>query len=150
MDEVIAQGRPREYNRDFIAHELILWAKKPSSINLCEFCSEKMLPPSKLSLWAKECDKFRQSYELAKCFLGSRREKMLTDETLHVKAYDLNATTYDYFLKEEKRLQSEYEASLKKENEKPHDKVVFEVNYNGRTEDKISILPKTIPDKDST
>lgn len=150
MDEVIAQGRPREYHREFIAHELVLWAKKPSSINLCEFCADKMLPPSKLSIWAKECPEFRKSYELAKCFLGNRREKYLSDEILHVKAYDLNATTYDYFLKEEKQEIAKYEASLKKENEKPPEKVVFEVNYNGRAEDKVEILPKALPDKNSS
>ncbi len=149
-DEIIKQGRPREYDRDFIACELVLWAKKETSINLCEFCADKMLPPSKISIWAKECPNFRKAYELAKCFLGYRREQMLTKETLHVKAYDLNATTYDYFLKEEKRLQAEYEASLRKENEKPPEKVVFEVNYNAGAKNPIEILSKTIPATDSS
>lgn len=113
MEEKDKGGRPREYDRDFIACELVIWAQKETSINLCEFCAIKMLPPSKITIWAKECERFRKAYELAKCFLGHRREQMLSKEELHVKAYDLNAATYDYFLKEEKRMQAEYEAALK-------------------------------------
>jgi hypothetical protein len=108
-------GRPREHNRDQIAIDLIEWAKKSDSINLCKFCAyyDPIIPPCKMSVWAKECENFRNAYECAKLFLGARREEMLNAETLHVKAYDLNATTYDYFLKEEKRTQSEFESKLK-------------------------------------
>lgn len=108
-------GRPRVHDRDQIAKDLIEWAKKPDSINLCKFCAyyEPIIPPNKMTLWAKECENFRQSYEAAKLFLGFRREEWLNQEHLHVKAYDLNASTYDYFLKEEKRAQAEFDSKLK-------------------------------------
>jgi len=107
-------GRPREHNREQIALDLVDWAKNSDSINLCKFCATRDPPlwPEKLSRWAKECEVFRQAYETAKAFLGFRREEMLSEQTLHVKAYDLNATTYDYFLAEEKRRQAEFEAKL--------------------------------------
>jgi hypothetical protein len=108
-------GRPREHDRDKIASDMIEWARKPDSINLCKFCAcyDPPIWPTKLTLWAKESDSFRQSYEIAKLFLGYRREEMLNSEALHVKAYDLNAATYDYFLKEEKRANAEFESKLK-------------------------------------
>ena len=52
-------------------------------------------------MWAKENDDFRESLECAKASLGARREEWLSTEMLHSKAYDMNARTYDYFLKEE-------------------------------------------------
>ncbi len=112
-------GAPRTHDRDAIAKELIEWAKKPDSINLNKFCCtrEPPLSPSVVIRWTKECDKFRQSYETAKAFLGARREEWLNSETLHVKAYDLNAANYDLFLKEERKEQAAYESSLKKDEE---------------------------------
>lgn len=113
-------GRPREHNREEIFKELIEWAKKDDSINLCKFCCtrEPPLAPSMLIRWAKD-DQFSQSYETAKAFLGARREELLNGEKLHVKAYDLNATTYDQFLKEEKKEMAQFQSELnQKENEK--------------------------------
>jgi hypothetical protein len=112
-NEKKVMGRPREHNREQIAIDIVEWAKKDDSINLCKFCAyyETPIPPSKLTNWAKEDDNFRQAYETAKLFLGARREELLNAELLHVKAYDLNARTYDYFLKEEEDIKKEAELS---------------------------------------
>lgn len=110
-------ARPREHDRMQIAKDLLEWAKQSDSINLNKFCANNLIAPSKLSLFAKEDEIFRQAYELSKAFIAYRREEWLNQESLHVKAYDLNAATYDYFLREEKRLQAEFEANLKKETE---------------------------------
>lgn len=107
-------GRLRTYDRDDIADKLIEWAKKDDSLNLCAFCAQNEIAPSKLSNWAKECDRFRQSLDLAKCFLGVRREEKVSTGELHLKAYDLNVANYDYFLKEERRDQLQFESDLKK------------------------------------
>lgn len=112
-------GVHRVWDREKVFKDLIAWSKKPDSINLCGFCAENDLPPSMLIAWSKETKDFTESYELAKANLGSRREKMLNAETLHVKAYDLNAANYDVFLREERRVQAEFEAKLKKEEEAP-------------------------------
>ena len=108
-------GRLREHDREAIADKLIEWAKKDDSLNLCAFCSQVEIAPSKLSNWAKECNRFRQSLELAKCFLAVRREEKVSTGELHLKAYDLNIATYDFFLKEERRDQLVFESDLKKQ-----------------------------------
>lgn len=117
IEEHKPSGRPREHDREKIGQELIEWAKQPNSINLNKFCCTRDPPlwPCQLSIWADECPIFRKSYETAKAFLGWRREEWLSAETLHVKAYDLNAATYDYFLKKEKRDQQVFEAKLNSE-----------------------------------
>lgn len=121
-------GRPREHNREQIAYDMIEWARKPDSINLNKFCAlyDPPIPPSKITHWAKEEDYFRQAYESAKAFLGFRREEMLNENTLHVKAYDLNAATYDHFLKEERRQQAEYEMALKSQSDMAVDDKIVE------------------------
>lgn len=110
-------GRPREHDREAISKELIDWARKDDSLNLCGFCCsrEPPLAPSKITEWARECPKFRLAYEEAKAFIGNRREVGLNKGKVHVKAYDLNATVYDHFLKDEKRIQLEMELDIKKQ-----------------------------------
>ena len=49
--------------------------------------------------------------------LGHRREKLLSENKLHVKAYDLNAKTYDAFLKAESREEKAFDADLKTKSE---------------------------------
>ncbi len=117
MAEVNKGGRPREHDRDAIAQELIDWAKKDDSMNLNGFCCsrEPPLAPTKITDWARECPRFRVAYDTAKAFIGQRREKKLASGALHVKAYDLNATVYDTFLKDERRLQAEFETDIKKQ-----------------------------------
>jgi len=112
-------GRPRMHDRNQIAKDLIEWAKLDDSINLNAFCCsrEPFINPRKISEWAKEDDWFKEAYETAKAFIGARRERKLNTNQLHVKAYDLNATVYDHFLKEEKRQQAEFESNLKKQEE---------------------------------
>ena len=108
----MAMGRPREYDRDKLADSLVEWAQLDTSINLNGFCAQHLLPPSKITIWANECENFRKAYEIAKTLVGLRREQKLSDGTLHVKAYDLNAAVYDYFLKEERREQAKFESTL--------------------------------------
>ena len=112
-------GRPREWDRAKVAQDLVEWSKLDTSINLCEFCGMHMMQATKITDWAREDEHFRAAYHIAKHNIGSRREVKLSKGELHQKAYDLNAKTYDHFLKEETREQIAYEASLKVE--KPED-----------------------------
>lgn len=110
-------GRPREHDRDSIKDQLIEWAKKEESINLCGFCGSREPPlnPVMVTTWAREDHEFRLAYETAKGIIGGRREVNLNKGKLHVKAYDLNSTVYDHFLKDEKRIQMELELDIKKQ-----------------------------------
>ncbi len=129
-------GRPREHDRDAIAQEMIEWAKDEESINLNGFCCsrEPPLSPSMVLLWSKECPEFRRAYETTKAFIGHRREQRLNSGKLHVKAFDLNATVYDLFTKEDRRESAEFESELrKKEINKEEPIAVRIVDYNKET-----------------
>lgn len=115
-------SRPREYDREKIAKDMVEWSKLDTSLNLNEFCAKNSVPPSYITDWAKEESHlpkneriFSAAYELTKSSLGFRREQKLADGTLHVKAYDLNARTYDHFMRLERRAEIEHEHKLKTE-----------------------------------
>ena len=115
MNDIRRFGRPREHDRLAIAYKLIEWAKLPDSINLNKFCTNTCNPPispQNITLWASECEHFREAYEIAKGFIASRREEWLHSELLHVKAYDLNASFYDHFIKQEKLFMEKYKSEL--------------------------------------
>lgn len=105
-------GRLRTHDRDQIAIDMLEWVKKDASLNLNGFCAEQLISPSKITNWAKEEEFFRQAYELTKAVIANRREQKLSKGELHVKSYDLNATVYDHFLREERRSQSIFDAEL--------------------------------------
>lgn len=106
-------GRPRQYDREEIAKDLVEWAKKEDSTNLNGYTVHSGIIPRYITRWASEDEEFRRSYEEAKAILAYRREKLLTAGDLHVKAYDLNAKVYDAYLKEEGREEKTFESSLK-------------------------------------
>ena len=114
-------GRPREYDRDKIADDLIVWAQKYDSYNLNGFCALNMIAPQKITEWAKECPRFHEAYTIAKTFLGLRREQGLNEGKVHQKAYDLNAAVYDYFLKQERREHAEFESLLSNKQSHTHE-----------------------------
>ncbi len=124
-------GRPREYDPKDMAEKILAWAELPDSTNLCGFSAFHMIPPSRVSTLAKQNDDFRRAFELAKSILADRREKYLSQELLHVKAYDLNATTYDFYLKEEKMEMAKHQASLSAESEGKNTQVIVKVQNDG-------------------
>lgn len=133
-------GRPREHDRSKIAQDMILWARKEDSLNLNGFCADCLIPPQKLSEWAKEDSEFREVLWVVKSFLARRREKCVSEGTLHQKAYDLNAKVYDALIKEEHREQLAYEMQLKAqqidavtEDQKVHLKQLFDM-FNAQSD----------------
>jgi hypothetical protein len=141
-------GRPREYDLQKVANDLLAWAAKDDSINLNKFCALNGINPNTMLRWKDEDPKFRGAYEEAKAFLGFRREELLSKGKLHVKAYDLNATVYDAFGREEKLAISKIEADNRKQEEQTHQQIVFKVNYD-KSCDSVKISPETISTSDS-
>ena len=112
-------GRKREHDRDQIAIDLIEWARKDSSINPNEF-SAYYDPPfavQKLSEWSHEDPLFREAYNICKSFIASRRERLTMSGEMPSHVYSLNASVYDFLIKEEKQSQARFEAELNNQQE---------------------------------
>lgn len=116
-------GRPRVHDRQQIAKELIEWALLDTSTNLNGFCATRipMISPCKITQWADEDNEdgkqFRKAYECAKACIGMRRELMLSNGSLHSKAYDLNYKVYDHFAKKEWKESIKFESDIKKDDD---------------------------------
>ncbi len=91
-------GRPIEYDIDDLTDKLLAWAQEDDSINFCGFCADYRVVPSRLTTYSQTNESFRNAYSLAKVIIGARRERKLNENTMHSKAYDLNARTYDEFM----------------------------------------------------
>ena len=110
-------GRPREYDLEEMSEKLLEWASKDTSINLCEFSALMNISPHQVLNWTRINEDFCTSYEIAKCWLGARREEYLNKDMLHQAAYNRNANTYDMYQKDEFRDQLKFEYSLKTQAE---------------------------------
>ena len=106
-------GRFREYDRDQIALDLLEWVQKEDSLNLCAFSCDNMIPPNKITLWAREDAFFKDVFLLAKCFLNIRREKSALNGEMYLKAYDMNIPHFDHFLDRHNKDELDYEYDLK-------------------------------------
>lgn len=112
-------GRPREHNREEIRIKMLEWVQaNPDELNLLAFSEVVLIAPTVIIRWSKEDEMFRQTYDLVRAIIGIRRERALSNDTLHVKAYDLNAQTYDQYLKADRHEDMKYLSDLKsKENQ---------------------------------
>ncbi len=117
-------GRPREYDLKKVADDLLKWAATDDALNLNKFCCLNNIVPSTMLRWKDENTEFREAYMIARAFLGARREEKLSAGKLHTKAYDLNATVYDAFTREEKLAMAKAESEIAKDTAKSVDEHV--------------------------
>lgn len=109
-------GKPRTYDRDDVEEKLLNWVKKEEAINMMGFSAEHLIPPSVILKWVRaDPDGFGQTYDTVRSIIGMRREQRLSEGTLHTKAYDLNSSHYDRYLKEDQKEDKSFEIKSKVE-----------------------------------
>lgn len=107
-------GRPRTYDRDEVEQNLISWALREDSVSMTGFSADYLIPPSVVLKWVRaDPDGFGQTYDVVRSLIAKRREHRLNNGQLHIKAYDLNASHYDRYLKDDQQADKKYEADLK-------------------------------------
>ena len=102
-------------NVEEMADNLIAWSLKDDSWNLCGFVAQEAITAQRVSEWARNNDYFKSAYDFALSQLGQRRERKVSDGSLHTVGYKMNGNVYDAFLKEEDYGKIKFEARLKKE-----------------------------------
>ena len=114
-----AVGHPVVHNKSLIARKLVEWAQLDTSINLNGFCIslDPPLAPQNLTAFAHVNKELQEALSIAKAFVSCRRENKLSSGLLHTRAYELNSAVYDFFLKQHRREQAEFDAQLKAEIE---------------------------------
>jgi len=91
-------GRPREYDAEKIAEELLEWSKNEESINIAQFCADRGYLPGLIWRLDKESDDFSYAYTIARLKLAERRERLMNNNLLNYGAWQRYQRGYDPFL----------------------------------------------------
>lgn len=107
-------GRPREYDADKIAEELMEWVKNEESINFAQFCADREYLPGLIWRLEKESENFSFAYTLARLKLAERRERMVNNDLLNYGSWQRYQRGYDPFLAKDEDEKEDKDASRKK------------------------------------
>jgi len=111
-------GRPREYDLDQLADELLLWSTDPSSLNLIGFARPRMINVTMLPDWAKKNSRFSEALQLAKQSIALNRFEAACTNEIPKEFYTRTEGQYDPLYHQYSHEEKEYESSLRtKENE---------------------------------
>lgn len=115
-----AGGRPRIYDREKIARELLEWASLPTSLNLNKFCATRQPPLDPLYLleMCETDDEISRACRTAKGMLASNREEANSRKELTNQAYSSNHRVYDKFAEKQWKDEIKFEKNVEKELKK--------------------------------
>jgi hypothetical protein len=107
-------GRPREYDAQKIADELIEWSKDEESINIAQFCADRGYLPGLIWRLEKESEDFSYAYTIARLKLAERRERLMNNNLLNYGAWQRYQRGYDPFLEKDEDSKDDKDAARKK------------------------------------
>lgn len=107
-------GRPREYDAEKIAQELIEWVKDEDSINFAQFCADRGYLPGLIWRLEKESEDFSYAYTIAKLKLAERRERLMNNDLLNYGSWQRYQRGYDAFLAKDEDDKEDKDAARKK------------------------------------
>lgn len=110
--------RPKEYDLEQLANEILQWSKKSDSINLTQFVSEKEFPPQYISRWCNESSYFCEVLSMAKVNIGLNRQRQALEAKLTQQEFTRHEYRYDPFYREDERDEKTFESNLKKDVDK--------------------------------
>ncbi len=106
--------KPRTYDYDKLAEEILEWAEQEDSINLCAFCVERGYLPGTLWDIQQKHEPFAQAYEFARMRLAERRERMLNADMLNAGSFHRYQAQYDPFLRKDETDEKDKDAARRK------------------------------------
>lgn len=107
-------GRPRVYDPDEIANEMLEWVKKEDSINIAQFCADRGYLPGLIWRLDKESEDFSYAYTITRMKLAERRERYLNNNLLNYGAWQRYQRGYDPFLAKDEDDKEDKDAIRKK------------------------------------
>lgn len=106
-------GRPREYDLDKEAADLIEWAKDPNNFILRKFFLDRGYVQSTAIRFTHEHKGFCEAYEFARESIGQNREHLAATGAIKEGVYNRYAGLYDQKLREYDREEKAYDASVR-------------------------------------
>lgn len=106
-------GRPRTYDPEVIAAELLEWSKDEFSINFAQFCADHEYLPTLIWQLEKSSEEFRDAYIITKMRLAERRERLMNEELLNYGSWNRYQRNYDPFLAKDEDEKEDKDAARK-------------------------------------
>lgn len=107
-------GRPREYDAEKIASELLEWSRDEESINIAQFCADRGYLPGLIWRLEKESEDFSYAYTIARLKLAERRERLMNNDLLNYGAWQRYQRGYDPFLAKDEDDKEDKDAARRK------------------------------------
>ncbi len=107
-------GRPREYDAEKIAAELLEWSKDEESINIAQFCADRGYLPGLIWRLEKESEDFAYAYTITRLKLAERRERLLNNDLLNYGSWQRYQRGYDPFLAKDEDEKEDKDAARRK------------------------------------
>lgn len=151
-------GRPRKYDLEKEAQDLLDWSKKDDSIALWGFTEDKDYCAEDLSDFAKDCEAFSQALRKAKERVGKRRELKCNNSSLNYGIWARGARIYDRLLdnheKEVVEHKSLFEHKLKSQENLPvnnqmHEALMHSTKESYEQRKRIEELEKQLAEKNA-
>ncbi len=107
-------GRPREYDAEKIAQEMMTWSKDEDSINIAQFCADRGYLPCLIWRLEKESEDFSYAYTITKMKLAERRERYLNNNMINYGSWQRYQRGYDPFLAKDEDDKEDKDATRRK------------------------------------
>lgn len=107
-------GRPRVYDPEKIAEEMLEWVKDEDSINIAQFCADRGYLPALIWRLELESEDFTYAYTITRLKLAERRERLLNADLLNYGAFQRYQYGYDPFLAKDEDAKDDKDASRRK------------------------------------
>lgn len=91
-------GRPRVYDAEIIAEQMLEWVKDEDSINIAQFCADRGYLPTLIWRLEKESEDFSYAYTITRLKLAERRERLMNADLLNYGSWQRYQHGYDPFL----------------------------------------------------
>jgi hypothetical protein len=108
------QGAPKTYDDNLIMEQMLDWAKKEDSINICGFCVKYGYTPQLIWRLEQSNASFDIAYNLVKMQLSERRERLTNENKLNYGSYNRYQKMLDPFLSSHEDKEKDQDAERKK------------------------------------
>ncbi|MHB1059979.1 MAG: hypothetical protein ACYC0F_19120, partial [Rhodanobacter sp.] len=123
VETIKNRGRPKVYTPEVLeslATELLDWVMKPTSTMLIGFTNEKLLPPSRITEWAKASETFSLALSTAKAIIAQRREDLFNQGKILTASYHMYQRFNDPLVNQHFRDEFSFEANIKEKAKSDH------------------------------
>lgn len=106
--------RPKEYDPEELANEMLEWSKDTKSKCLGQFTSKKEMPPQYISHLCKKSKYFSEVLSMVRMNIGLNRHELALEAKLPYDEVKRHEYRYNPFYRKDERIEFEWRENVKK------------------------------------